>query len=111
MGWLEAVLRGYGSVAVVDVVPIPTDEFATTIRAIRDVVARERTQGAQVAVDITAGRKAVVAGLLVAGCTIAFDHVFYLYIDHLRYATYPYLMIPLCIQHHHDFAEEAGRAA
>jgi len=110
VGWLEAVLGGHGSTAQVEVVPLSGDAFAPTLRAIREVVARERAVGSEVAVDITAGRKAVVAGLLVAGCSIAFDHVFYLHIDHLRYAAHPYLMIPLCIQQHRDLVEEAGGA-
>ena len=105
--WLKAVLRGYGSSAQVEVTPLSVYGFTPTIEAIREIVERERGNKSDIAVDITPARKAIVAGILISGCSIAFDHVFYLYIENLRYANHPYLMIPLCMQKHQDFMEEA----
>ena len=108
MSWLESVLRGHGNNEPVEVVSLPDYEFSHAIKAIREVVSKERENGSTVAVDITSGRKAVVAGALMSGRNITFDHVFYLFIENIRYSNYPYLMIPLSMQRHYDFVEEAG---
>jgi len=102
------VLRGHGSNAPVDVVSLPGHEFVHAIGALREIVARERAGGSEIAADITASRKAMVAGLLMSECRDAIDHVFYLYIENLRYGEHPYPMIPFCMQRHYDFVEEAG---
>jgi hypothetical protein len=57
--------------------------------------------------DITPGRKAVVLGSLFAGWTNhLFDHIFYLYIESLRNANRPYMLIPMSIQVSHDIMKE-----
>jgi hypothetical protein len=101
-------LLGYGSKTKVEVVSLPDYEFSHAIKSIREIVSAEREKGSEVAVDITAGRKAVVAGALMSGSKVTFDHVFYLFIENLRYSNHPYLMIPLSMQQHYDFVEEAG---
>jgi hypothetical protein len=106
--WLQAVLRGYGSNAQVKVTPLSGYGFTPTIKAIREIVTSEQDNKSKIAVDITPARKAIVAGMLLSGCNITFDHVFYLYIENLQYADHPYLMIPLCMQEHHDFMEDIG---
>ena len=68
---------------------------------VRDLKAR----GHVVALDITSGRKALVAGALLSTAGIDLDHVFYLLIDTLRDAAMPYPMIPFHRQRLRDFAE------
>jgi hypothetical protein len=60
-----------------------------------------------VAIDITPGRKAMVAGALVPLAKIDVDHVFYLLIKSLDDAAKPYMMIPYQNQQLKDFKEPA----
>jgi len=64
-------------------------------------------EGYRVAIDITPGRKALVAGALIPTSKIGVDHVFYLAIKTLDNASKPYRMIPLQIQELRDFVEDA----
>jgi hypothetical protein len=62
-----------------------------------------------VAIDITSGRKAVVAGSLLATADRPQDHVYYLMIDTLEDAAKPYPMIPYQHQHLIDLKEQTRR--
>ncbi|AIG97411.1 hypothetical protein AFULGI_00006100 [Archaeoglobus fulgidus DSM 8774] len=66
-----------------------------------------KQNGYKVAIDITPGRKALVAGALIPISKIGVDHVFYLAIKTLDNASKPYKMIPLSIQELRDFVEDA----
>ncbi len=66
-----------------------------------------KQNGYRVAIDITPGRKALVAGALIPISKIGVDHVFYLAIKTLDNASKPYKMIPLSIQELRDFVEDA----
>jgi len=66
-----------------------------------------KQDGYKVAIDITPGRKALVAGALIPISRIGVDHVFYLAIKTLDNASKPYRMIPLSIQELRDFVEDA----
>jgi len=59
-----------------------------------------------VAIDITPGRKALVAGALLSAEKIGVDYVLYLAIKSLENAAKPYKMIPLHIQKLKDFMED-----
>lgn len=66
-----------------------------------------KQKGYRVAVDITPGRKPLVAGALIPISKISVDHVFYLAIKTLDNVSKPYKMIPLSIQELRDFVEDA----
>jgi len=66
-----------------------------------------KQNGYKVAIDITPGRKALVAGALIPISKIGVDHVFYLAIKTLDNVSKPYKMIPLQIQELRDFVEDA----
>ncbi len=66
-----------------------------------------KQKGYKVAIDITPGRKALVAGALIPISKIGVDHVFYLAIKTLDNVSKPYKMIPLQIQELRDFVEDA----
>ncbi len=65
-----------------------------------------KQNGYKVAIDITPGRKALVAGALIPISKIGVDHVFYLAIKTLDNVSKPYKMIPLQIQELRDFVED-----
>ena len=68
-----------------------------------------KAKGFEIALDVTPGRKALVAGSLVSLSKIGVDHMFYLKINSLDGASRPYFMIPLQTQKLHDFIEDAKR--
>lgn len=74
---------------------------------VREIAAKEKASGNEVALDVTPGRKGVVLGAVLAGWDKdIFDHLFYLYIESLRNANRPYLLIPFPLQHPHDIISE-----
>ncbi len=81
-------------------------DFVEMGRRINGVVCEEKGKGNTVAIDVTPGRKAMVAGALVPGIQGNADHVFYLYLEDIDYGDNLFLRIPLTKQHSHDFMEE-----
>jgi len=71
----------------------------------------EEEQDNEMALDITPGRKAMVLGSLLAGWKDGkmsrFEHVFYLYIESLRNASRPFMLIPMSVQRCHDIPRES----
>jgi len=80
-------------------------DFVSAGREISDLVKRLRSEGCRIAIDITPGRKALVAAALIAAVKHRMDHVFYLVVRRLE--AKPYMMIPLSIQRLKDFVEDA----
>jgi hypothetical protein len=78
-------------------------DFLGACTRIPEAIRQRKTQGMTVAVDITSGRKALIAGALIAVPRESLDHVFYLAITNIEGAARPYLMIPLQIQRLKDF--------
>lgn len=73
-------------------------EISVSARGFRDA-------GRRIALDITPGRKALIAGAIVSSLENC-EHIFYLAIDSLEDAARPYMMIPLQRQQLKDFREE-----
>jgi hypothetical protein len=86
-----------------DVEQIPTGDFIEAGRKISARIRKVKQEGSKVAIDITPGRKALVAGALIPLASIAVDHVFYLQITSTDDAAKPYMMIPLSSQKLRDF--------
>ena len=84
---------------------MPDSDFVGAGKKISALVKGLKARGGKVALDITPGRKALVAGALLSTADIQLDHVFYLLIDTLRDAAKPYPMIPFHLQHLNDFAD------
>lgn len=104
------LLREYNKRPQIKIIQVKEADFVGTGRHINKVVCDEKAQGNTVAIEITPGRKALVAGALVPGIQGHADHVFYLYLDDFDYANNLFLRIPLTKQHSHDFMEEIKRA-
>ena len=88
---------------------IPTGDFVDEGRKISARIKAGRKQGSKVAIDITPGRKALVAGALIPLASISVDHVFYLQITSTDDAAKPYMMIPLASQQLRDFRSTTPR--
>jgi hypothetical protein len=78
-------------------------DFLGACTRIPEVIQEKKRQGLAVAVDITSGRKALIAGSLIAVPRESLDHVFYLAITTTEGVAKPYLMIPLQMQKLKDF--------
>uniref|UniRef100_A0A7C3IKI9 Uncharacterized protein n=1 Tax=Candidatus Methanomethylicus mesodigestus TaxID=1867258 RepID=A0A7C3IKI9_9CREN len=77
---------------------------------VKKLVTAFKSRGLEVALDITPGRKAVVAGSLLSISNVDIDHVYYLKIKSLEGSSRPYMMIPLNYQELSDFvADRKGR--
>jgi len=100
---LTMLSDGYGLTPQIDVEQVQTGDFIEAGRKISARIKAGRKQGSKIAIDITPGRKALVAGALIPIASINVDHVFYLQITSTDDAAKPYMMIPLASQQLRDF--------
>ncbi|UCE35963.1 MAG: hypothetical protein JSW00_10380 [Thermoplasmata archaeon] len=100
------LLKEYGKKPNIVISEVPKADFVTSGWRINDVVKKEKSLGNKIAIEVTPGRKAMVAGALVPSIQGKVDHVFYLYLEDVDYADNLFLRIPLTVQHSHDFMEE-----
>ena len=84
---------------------VPEADFIEAGKTISDLIMRLREDEFSIAIDVTAGRKALVAAALIPAVKHRMDHVFYLAVRKLE--SKPYMMIPLANQSLRDFVEEA----
>lgn len=78
-------------------------DFLNAGREISELIGKLKEKGYSIAIDITPGRKALVAAALIPAVKHRMDHVFYLAVKKLE--SKPYMMIPLSIQQLKDFME------
>ncbi|UCG70819.1 MAG: hypothetical protein JSV09_07435 [Thermoplasmata archaeon] len=102
----EILLKEYKKKAKIEIVEVAEADFVASGKRINEVVKKEKSQKNTIAIEVTPGRKAMVAGALVPGIQGRADHVFYLYLENFDYADEMFMRIPLSVQHSHDFMEE-----
>lgn len=95
----------YGATPKIEIEILKTANYLEACRRIPAIIHDLKMKGMQVALDITPGRKALVAGALIASRD-DLDHIYYLAISSTEDAAKPYMMIPLSIQELKDFTEE-----
>ena len=104
---MEILSSEHGFTPDIHEIIVPSSAFIETGKRISTIVKDLKSSDYEIAIDITSGRKALVAGTLLSIANKEIDHVYYLSIDSLEDASKPYMMIPLAIQHLRDFIEEA----
>lgn len=102
----EILLKEYNKRANIEIIQVEEADFVGSGRRINEVAKKEKSQGNTIAIEVTPGRKAMVAGALVPSIQGMADHVFYLYLENFDYADNIFMRIPLTVQHSHDFMEE-----
>ena len=107
--WISTLVQSYGKTVRPMTERIEEGEFASSGKKITAAMERERTEGNEVAIDITPGRKAIVSSALISAWQKQVDHVFYLYLEDMRNSTNPYPMIPYHLQHFVDLKEEVWK--
>lgn len=109
---IAPLLREYGSNADIIFEAVEGDSVNDAYQRVAKILENEKGEKNEMALDVTPGRKAAVLGSMLAGWeggdmrVFLFDHVFYLYIESLRNASRPYILIPISIQHSHDVVKE-----
>jgi len=93
----------------IEEVPINEADFAASGKRVFEVLEKEKSQGNEIAIDITPGRRAVISSALMAAWKHEIDHIFYLYLDDFRNPQNPYPMIPFNFQHFVDLKKEVWR--
>lgn len=94
---LEVIQEAFSKPNVVKV-EIPTSDINAVANEASECVSQEKKNNSEINLDITGGRKAIVAGSLLALKDEGLDHVHYLDIETTEGVAKPYLMIPLRIQ-------------
>jgi len=107
--WISTLVQSFGKTVRPMTERIEEGEFASSGKKITAAMERERTEGNEVAIDITPGRKAIVSSALISAWQKHVDHVFYLYLEDMRNSTNPYPMIPYHLQHFVDLKEEVWK--
>jgi len=87
---IDSVLSNYGLDTDIDISLIDDGDEIDVGTEIQNLI----KDGDEVALDITGGRKYLVAGSLVNPYVDRFDHVFYLYVNGLEDHSRPYPTIP-----------------
>jgi hypothetical protein len=100
---LALLSAGFGISPRMEEMILGEASFQDACTRIPDAIQKRKKMGMAVAVDITSGRKALIAGALMAVPRESLDHVFYLAITRVEDAAKPYLMIPLQMQSLKDF--------
>ncbi|HEY3420847.1 MAG TPA: hypothetical protein VGK23_09860 [Methanomassiliicoccales archaeon] len=104
---LVVLLAEYGEHHQIEIVPLQGDMIREIATKVREIAEKEKKQGNTLALDVTPGTKSLVMGAVIPGMSRnLFDHMFYLYIETLRNASRPFIMIPLSVQHDHEFLKE-----
>ncbi|USH00393.1 hypothetical protein K1720_02685 [Thermococcus argininiproducens] len=84
---------------------IEEDNFLEADEKIGSLLKTLKEKEYEIAMDITSGRKALVAGATIHALPLEVEHLFYLSLRDLEYASRPYMMIPLHVQRLKDFME------
>lgn len=102
---LKIISSEYGFSPEIEWAIIEEDNFLEADGKIGELLKKLKEEGYEVSVDITSGRKALVAGAAIHALPLEVEHLFYLSLRDLEYANRPYMMIPLHIQKLKDFME------
>ncbi len=107
---IRIVSKAFGCTPDIHTETVREADFVGAGRTVRSLAGDLIGLGYRVALDITSGRKAMVAGALIATSLAHLDirHIYYLAMKSLDDVAKPYMMIPLQIQQIRDFIEDAG---
>ncbi len=113
--YLRMLARHYGAAVPIYHMLPEADFNGARKRIVSRVLWEDVAEGAEVVMDVTPGRKAIVVAQVMAAADGMASHIMYLYIRKLEKADRPYSMIPLALQelkflHGEDLRREAAPA-
>ncbi len=94
----------------IETVVIPDDDFLDADKKFKEVFTKLSESGCMIGLDITSGRKALVAAALVQIRNYPVDRVIYMALLDRDYPDRPYMMIPIHMQRMKNFLEEMNNA-
>lgn len=106
---ITEISKEYSFNPTITVKTLPEGDFIAAGNTISLDLKQLKQEGYETALDITPGRKALVAGAILSATRQNIDHIYYLMIDSTEDADKPYPLIPRKRQTLTDFAEEARR--
>ncbi len=101
---MKTIQEEYGE-RNIEKVRVPNFDMRATRDEIERIIQSLKDSGSEVALNITGGRKALVAGSLLGFSGKFLKHIYYLTIESTEDAAKPYLMIPKRIQLLRDLAQ------
>jgi len=101
---MKTIQEEYGE-RNIEKVRVPNFDMRATRDEIERIIQSLKDSGSEVALNITGGRKALVAGSLLGFSGRPLKHIYYLTIESTEDAAKPYLMIPKRIQLLRDLAQ------
>ncbi len=104
------ISRAMGFSPEIESIDVDQADIVDAFRKLHTRISGKKKAGAKVAIDITPGRKATVAGILLPIKLDDVDHVFYLEISTTVDVAKPFQMIPRQFHRLHDFKAQAVRA-
>ena len=107
---VRTISSHFGISPQVDCIPVFQADIVDAFEKLYSLIITRKKAGATVAIDITPGRKSVVAGVLLPIKLSEIDHVFYLEISTTENVAKPFQMIPRQYHRLHDFKAEAVMA-
>lgn len=112
---LEKVLKGlqilnesFSVVPIIDTTIVNNDEVIPAKSSLNTYLKNLKNDGYTIALDITPGRKALVAAALIAAGEVGVDYIFYLAVDSIE--DIPLFMKPGKILHLHDYLHDTLKA-
>lgn len=108
---IRSISNEYGFNPSIEITEIPEGGFIAAGLTVSADLKRLKEEGYETALDITPGRKPLVAGAILSASKQNIDHIYYLMIDSTEDADKPYLLIPRKRQTLTDFIKEARRQA
>ena len=107
---LKIISEEYSFNPSIEVTILPEGVFIAAGNIIGADLKEFKEKGYETALDITPGRKPLVAGAILSASKQNADHIFYLMIDSTEDADKPYTLIPRKRQTLIDFVNEAKRS-
>jgi hypothetical protein len=103
---VKIVLDEFGIEPRIETKIVAEGKFVLAGNAIKNLIKDLKDRDYSIDVDITPGRKSLVAGMMLVLNKEQVDHIFYLDIKTIVDVSYPYEMIPKQIQSLKDFMKE-----
>ncbi len=100
---LELLSEAYGIEPFIETVVIPDDDFLDADKKFKEVFTSLSQAGYRIGLDITSGRKALVAAALVQVRDHPVDRIIYMALLDRDYPDRPYMMIPVHMQRMKNF--------
>ncbi|MHA1593916.1 MAG: hypothetical protein ACTSXX_04150 [Candidatus Baldrarchaeia archaeon] len=101
---IKRICKEYGDIEEPEIFMelVGEEDFNAIFRRPVEIIKEEVERGAEVAIDITPGRKYMSAALLIAAKIPGVKHAFYLHLKDMSFRDVDYPQIPMKVQEFHD---------